>query len=193
MFLYKGAFDLDERFLRNEMLIGKENQKKLYNSNVVIFGVGGVGSYVAEGLARSGVGNITLVDSDCVDITNINRQIHAVSKTVGRPKTEVMKERIVRYCDKLSAMPKLRKMYENCYTSTWLTALQPCEDGTYFVLTGDIPAMWLRDSAAQVTHYIPLAQDAEVAAVELGGVCRPQGLGVDGRDQRMAVVFLECG
>jgi len=68
---------------------------------------------------------------------------------------KVMKERIVRYCDKLSAMPKLRKMYENCYTSTWLTALQPCEDGTYFVLTGDIPAMWLRDSAAQVTHYIP--------------------------------------
>ena len=86
---------------------------------------------------------------------------------------KVMKERIVRYCDKLSAMPKLRKMYENCYTSTWLTALQPCEDGTYFVLTGDIPAMWLRDSAAQVTHYIPLAQDAEVAAV-IEGVLKRQ-------------------
>ena len=94
MFLYKGAYALDERFLRNEMLIGKENQEKLHNSSVIIFGVGGVGSYVSESLARSGVGNITLVDSDCVDITNINRQIHAVSKTVGRPKTEVMKERI---------------------------------------------------------------------------------------------------
>ncbi len=92
--LYKGAFSLDERFLRNEMLIGKENQRKLNNSSVIIFGVGGVGSSVAESLARSGVGNITLVDKDVVDITNINRQLHAISETVGKPKTEAMAERI---------------------------------------------------------------------------------------------------
>lgn len=85
---------MDERFLRNEMLIGKENQKKLNNSSVIIFGIGGVGSSVAESLARCGVGSITLVDSDNIDITNINRQLHAVSQTVGRPKTEVMAEKI---------------------------------------------------------------------------------------------------
>ncbi len=85
---------MDERFLRNEMLIGKENQEKLHNSSVIIFGVGGVGSSVAESLARCGVGSITLVDSDCVDITNINRQIHALSETVGMPKTKAMAERV---------------------------------------------------------------------------------------------------
>lgn len=94
MFLYKGAFSLDERFLRNEMLIGKENQKKLNNSSVIIFGVGGVGSSAAESLARSGVGNITLVDKDVVDITNINRQTHALSETVGISKTQAMEKRI---------------------------------------------------------------------------------------------------
>ncbi len=76
------------------MLIGEEAMKKLSSSSVIIFGVGGVGSYTAEAIARSGVGKITLVDSDRVDITNINRQIIALESTVGRYKTEVMAERI---------------------------------------------------------------------------------------------------
>lgn len=77
------------------MLIGDEAVRKLSSSSVIIFGVGGVGSYTAEAVARSGVGKITLVDSDRVDITNINRQIIALSSTVGKYKTEVMKERIM--------------------------------------------------------------------------------------------------
>lgn len=84
---------------------------------------------------------------------------------------KAINERIEIYSRKLAGNPKLQKMYRNCYLSTWESALQKCEDGTYFVLTGDIPAMWLRDSAAQVTHYIPLAEDAEVAEV-IEGVIR---------------------
>ncbi|WP_234122216.1 tRNA threonylcarbamoyladenosine dehydratase [Clostridium hydrogenum] len=80
---------------RTELLIGKENLEKLKSSKVVIFGIGGVGSYSVEALARSGVGNITLVDDDTVCLTNINRQIHATFKTLAQPKVEVMKERIL--------------------------------------------------------------------------------------------------
>lgn len=76
------------------MLIGEDNIERLMKSSVIIFGVGGVGSYTAEAIARSGIGKITLVDSDRVDITNINRQIIALSSTVGKYKTEVMAERI---------------------------------------------------------------------------------------------------
>lgn len=81
-------------FSRTQMLIGDNAMKRLEDSSVIVFGVGGVGSYVVEALARSGVGKLTLVDADKVDITNINRQIIALSSTVGRYKAEVAKERI---------------------------------------------------------------------------------------------------
>lgn len=86
---------MDNRFLRNEMLIGTEEQEALSRASVILFGVGGVGSSAAESLARSGVGAITLVDCDRIDITNLNRQIHALSQTVGKTKTQVMAERIL--------------------------------------------------------------------------------------------------
>ena len=76
------------------MLIGEDGVNRLRQSSVIIFGVGGVGSYVTEGLARAGRGSITVVDKDCIDITNINRQIPALHSTVGRPKAEVIAERI---------------------------------------------------------------------------------------------------
>lgn len=82
-------------FSRTEMLIGTEGLDKLKESKVAIFGIGGVGTYVAEGLARSGVGQFVLVDDDDVCLTNINRQLHATRKTVGKMKVEVMKERIL--------------------------------------------------------------------------------------------------
>ncbi|WP_105615722.1 tRNA threonylcarbamoyladenosine dehydratase [Vallitalea okinawensis] len=82
-------------FSRTEMLIGTEGLNKLKNSTIAIFGIGGVGTYAVEGLARSGVGKFILVDDDEVCLTNINRQIHATRKTVGKPKVEVMKERIL--------------------------------------------------------------------------------------------------
>ncbi|MCY6372783.1 tRNA threonylcarbamoyladenosine dehydratase [Clostridium ganghwense] len=84
-----------EWLIRTEKLIGKENIEKLNKSKVVVFGVGGVGSFVAEAIARSGVGKIVLVDKDEVDISNINRQILATTKTVGEAKVEVMKRRIL--------------------------------------------------------------------------------------------------
>ena len=80
---------------RTEMLIGKENVEKLKHSTVIVFGLGGVGSYVVEGLVRAGIGNICIVDKDIVDITNINRQIIANINTVGRPKVDVEEERIL--------------------------------------------------------------------------------------------------
>ena len=83
------------QFLRTEMLIGKENLEKLKNSKVAIFGVGGVGSFVVEGLARAGVGKFILVDSDKVVESNLNRQIIATTKTIGKLKVEVAKERIL--------------------------------------------------------------------------------------------------
>lgn len=83
-----------ERFKRTEIMFGKENMDKLYNAHVLVVGVGGVGGYVCEMLARSGVGALTIVDFDVVSISNINRQIIALSSTVGLPKVEVMKERI---------------------------------------------------------------------------------------------------
>ncbi len=84
-----------EQFGRTELLIGKENIDKLSNSSVAIFGIGGVGSYVVEALARAGIGSFILVDKDEVDVTNINRQIIATHKTVGFPKVDVAKERIL--------------------------------------------------------------------------------------------------
>ena len=81
-------------FQRLELLIGAANVAKLNAATVAIFGVGGVGSFTVEALARSGVGRLVLIDKDNVDATNINRQIHALQSTVGHPKVEVMRERI---------------------------------------------------------------------------------------------------
>ena len=83
------------QFSRTESLIGKDGIEKLQNAKVAIFGIGGVGSFVVEGLVRAGIGNFILVDADNIDITNINRQIIATRKTIGRPKVEVAKERIL--------------------------------------------------------------------------------------------------
>ena len=80
---------------RTSFLVGDDGIKKLNNSNIIVFGVGGVGSFTVEALARAGVGNITIVDFDDVDITNINRQIPALHSTVGRYKVDVMEERIL--------------------------------------------------------------------------------------------------
>lgn len=86
---------MSEVFSRTELLIGKEGLNKLKNAKVAIFGVGGVGSYVVEGLVRAGVGNFILVDNDDVALSNLNRQIIATQKTIGKPKVEVVKERIL--------------------------------------------------------------------------------------------------
>lgn len=82
-------------FSRTELLIGKEGLEKLGQKKVAIFGIGGVGTFVAEGLSRTGVRRFVLIDDDDICLTNINRQIHALRSTVGKAKVEVMKERIL--------------------------------------------------------------------------------------------------
>lgn len=78
---------------RTEMLLGREGMQKLAQAHVAVFGIGGVGSFAAEALIRSGIGAVTLVDKDTVSLSNCNRQLIATQKTVGRPKVEVMAER----------------------------------------------------------------------------------------------------
>ena len=86
---------MDERFSRTALLLGEEAVNKLNRAHVAVFGIGGVGGYVCEALCRSGIGSFDLIDKDTVDITNLNRQIIATTETIGRSKTEVMKERML--------------------------------------------------------------------------------------------------
>ncbi len=85
---------MQEAFCRTISLIGEENFNKIKNSSVIVFGAGGVGSFVIEALARAGVGKITVVDSDTIDISNINRQLYALNSTIGKPKAQLAAERI---------------------------------------------------------------------------------------------------
>lgn len=86
---------MKEQFSRTALLLGKESITSLSNKKVAIFGIGGVGGYVCEALVRSGIGHFDLIDNDTVCLSNINRQIIATHKTIGRYKTEVMKERML--------------------------------------------------------------------------------------------------
>lgn len=100
---------MQNQFSRTELLLGKEAMQKLADSRVAVFGIGGVGGYVCEALARSGVGAIDLIDNDKVCLTNLNRQIIATHKTIGQYKTEVMKERI------LEIAPDVKVQIHNCF------------------------------------------------------------------------------
>ena len=82
------------QFSRTQLLFGKEAMERLYNARVAVFGVGGVGGYTVEALARSGIGTLDLIDDDKVCLTNLNRQILATRKTVGKYKVDVAEERI---------------------------------------------------------------------------------------------------
>ncbi len=86
---------MDERFSRTAALIGNEAVKKLNNSRVAVFGIGGVGGYAVEALARAGIGSLDLIDADTVSISNINRQIIATERTIGQAKCDAAKERVL--------------------------------------------------------------------------------------------------
>lgn len=86
---------MKEQFSRTQILLGDTAMDKLYNARVAIFGIGGVGGYTAEALARSGIGQLDLVDSDSVSVTNINRQLFATHSTVGKPKVDIAKARLL--------------------------------------------------------------------------------------------------
>lgn len=99
---------MENEFSRTENLIGKENIEILKEKHIIIFGLGGVGSYTAEALARAGIGALTVIDRDTVSLSNINRQLYALHSTVGKPKVEVAKERIldINPCCKVTAIEK---------------------------------------------------------------------------------------
>ena len=97
------------QFSRTELLLGKEAMNRLEGARVAVFGIGGVGGYVCEALARSGVGKLDLIDNDKVCMSNLNRQIIATRKTVGQYKTEVMKDRI------LDINPEAKVNIHNCF------------------------------------------------------------------------------
>ncbi|HGM3505640.1 TPA: tRNA threonylcarbamoyladenosine dehydratase [Clostridioides difficile] len=105
---------------RTSFLVGDDGIEKLNNSNVIVFGVGGVGSFTVEALVRAGVGNITIVDFDDVDITNINRQIPALHSTVGRYKVDVMEERILDINPNIN-IKKIRSLYNKDTSDEILT------------------------------------------------------------------------
>ena len=100
---------MEELFSRSELIYGKEAMDKLNKCHVAIFGVGGVGGYVCEALARTGIGYFTLIDNDTVALSNFNRQIIATKETLGKYKVDVMKERILSINDK--AVVEVKKMF----------------------------------------------------------------------------------
>ena len=100
---------MEELFSRSELIYGKEAMDKLSRCHVAIFGVGGVGGYVAESLARTGIGKFTLIDNDTVNLSNFNRQIVATKEALGKYKVDVMKDRILSINDK--AVVEVKKMF----------------------------------------------------------------------------------
>lgn len=96
---------MEQRTVRARMLLGESAMEKLKNSHVAVFGLGGVGSWCAEALARSGIGTLTLIDSDCVSESNINRQSIALYSSIGRPKAEVLSERLLDINPELRVKP----------------------------------------------------------------------------------------
>lgn len=122
---------MSEQFARTELLLGAEALDKLKKARVAVFGVGGVGGYVCEALVRSGVGSFDLIDSDTVALSNLNRQIIATHSTVGRFKTEVMKERM------LDINPEVDVRIHNCFFLPENADEFPFEEYDYVVDTVD--------------------------------------------------------
>lgn len=107
-----------QQFLRTQIIFGEENMKKLSDSRVIVFGIGGVGGHVVEALVRSGIGAIDIVDNDKVSLTNVNRQIYALLSTVGRYKVDVAEERI-------------RDINPECKVTKYTTFFMPETSGSF--------------------------------------------------------------
>ena len=137
-------------YSRTERLLGRDGMERLFASSVIVFGVGGVGSHCIEALARSGVGKLTLVDNDKVGLTNINRQAVAFHSTIGRYKTEVMKEQIKDICPSIEV---------NTYESFVL----PENVDTFFEERYD----YIIDAIDTVTAKLALAQKALEAQIPI--------------------------
>ncbi len=137
-------------FSRSELLLGSEGLQRLANARVAVFGVGGVGSFVAEGLARGGVGHITLFDNDVVSLTNLNRQLVALHSTLGQPKVEIMAARI------RDINPQAQVECHACFYMPENAHEYPLESYDYVV-----------DAIDTVTAKLELAQQAHKAGVPI--------------------------
>lgn len=141
---------MQEQLSRTELLIGREGLEKLKNARVAVFGIGGVGGYVVEALARSGVGAFDLIDSDRVALSNLNRQIIATRDTIGKYKTEVMEQRIHSIC------PKTQVKIHNCF---YLPETREAFDFTQYD--------YVVDAVDTVTAKIDLIMSAKEAGVPI--------------------------
>ena len=141
---------MSEQFIRTEALLGEEGVKKLSQVRVAVFGIGGVGGYVCEALVRSGVGHFDLIDKDQVCPSNINRQIIATTKTIGRDKVDVMKERM------LEINPAVDVTVHKCFFLPENADAFPFETYDYIV-----------DAVDTVTAKIELVMRAEAASVPI--------------------------
>ncbi len=113
------------QFARTRLTFGKENMEKLYNARVIVFGIGGVGSYVVEALVRSGIGAIDIVDDDKICLSNLNRQLYALQSTIGKDKVDVAEERI-------------HDINPDCKVTKWKTFYMP-DIFTFLLLKVTIP------------------------------------------------------
>lgn len=134
-------------FSRAELLLGKNAMDRLESAHVAVFGVGGVGSYTAEALARGGVGSITLIDNDTVNITNINRQLIAFHSTIGMPKVETAKQRI------LDINPRCRVNIHNCFYTGSEVDLSEFD--------------WIADAIDSVSSKLALIENAHTSGINI--------------------------
>lgn len=141
---------MDKRFSRTALLLGEDATERLAKARVAIFGIGGVGGYTAEALARGGIGCLDLIDDDTVCLSNINRQIYALESTVGRYKTEVAKERI------LDINPNIK-------VNTYNTFYLPETSGEFDFKNYD----YVVDAIDTITGKIELAVNAQNAGVPI--------------------------
>lgn len=138
------------QFSRTELLLGKDAMERLLHAKVAVFGVGGVGGYVCEALARSGVGAFDLIDDDKVCLTNLNRQIIATTKTIGKDKVEVMRERI------LEINPNADVTIHKCFFLPENADTFPFEEYDYIVDAVDTVTAKIELVMKAAEHHIPI-------------------------------------
>lgn len=159
-----------EQFSRTGLLLGKAAMERLESSRVAVFGVGGVGGYVCEALVRSGIGAFDLVDNDKVSLTNLNRQIIATRKTIGRSKVEVMRERI------LEINPAAEVRIHDCFFLPENAATFPFEDYNYVVdavdtVTAKIAlVMWAQEKKVPIISSMGAGNKLDAAAFRVADI-----------------------
>ena len=160
-----------DQFARTQLLLGQEAMERLYQKRVAVFGIGGVGGYVCEALVRSGIGAFDLIDSDTVSLTNLNRQIIATRKTVGRYKADVMRERM------LEINPDADIRVRKCFVLPENISEFPFEEYDYVV-----------DAVDTVTAKLELVMKAQEKHVPVIS-CMGAGNKLDGSRFRVADIY----